>query len=325
MTASLFTTNDSVNDIIFKSSSSEAPLQRIPSAATIDMNVLQSLGDVSFNSKQSFTNTILCMPKSTEGRNQESCTAEETQTQETETTIDLKPPAPLSSSTGTAESESTKFLQSMMMIMAGSKPTKPIASASPSRGDSRKKRDLEEITSSRTWNNLGTHEDINMIDVFCTKQDNSFEQEEEHDDDVPEIKTEPKVVAVPVVQAPKSKPTTPAASKSGRVYYEPRDNDVLLGRGGRTNHHPGNKAYLALKDSMQERYMSAEKSDKTNISQELVDIINNDYKGRFLKLDQVTQRWYEIDNDSARKKCSQSLREVNTPEVRAQKRARYPK
>jgi hypothetical protein len=98
-----------------------------------------------------------------------------------------------------------------------------------------------------------------------------------------------------------------------------------MGRGGRANNHPGNKRYLALKDSIQARYMAADKDEKTVISQELVDTVNKVWKGRFLKLDADTNQWYEVDNNTARKKCSQSLREINTAEKRAEKRAKYAK
>ena len=126
-------------------------------------------------------------------------------------------------------------------------------------------------------------------------------------------------------QPPREPVDNPVAEDaSGKMFVEPSEADVLLGRGGRTNNHPGNKRYLEAKDSMQERYLAADKNGKTPISQELVDIVKG-WGGRFLKLDAPTNRWYEIDNTTARKKCSQTLREVNTPEERAAKRARYAK
>lgn len=102
------------------------------------------------------------------------------------------------------------------------------------------------------------------------------------------------------------------------------DKDVLLGRGGRANNHAGNKRYLAEKDRIQPRYLNATKQEKKDISQELVDIVHA-WGGRFLKEDEAMKRWYEVDEKSARKKASQSLREINTPEQRARKRARYSK
>lgn len=75
---------------------------------------------------------------------------------------------------------------------------------------------------------------------------------------------------------------------------------------------------------MQSRYLAADKNAKTPISQELVDIVKK-WGGRFLKLDADSNQWYEIDNLTARKKASQTLREINTPEERALKRAKYAK
>jgi hypothetical protein len=105
-------------------------------------------------------------------------------------------------------------------------------------------------------------------------------------------------------------------------YCEVTDEDVLLGRGGRSNHHAGNKRYLIEKEKIQPRYLAADKEAKTGISQELVDIVEN-WGGRFLKLDEETDKWYRVKNIVARKKASQTLREMNTEQYRANKRAKY--
>jgi hypothetical protein len=76
---------------------------------------------------------------------------------------------------------------------------------------------------------------------------------------------------------------------------------------------------------LQERYREADKNEKTLISQELVDLVHQ-RGGRFLKLENGTEdSWYEVLNITARKKASQTLREINTPDERAKKRARYAK
>lgn len=111
-------------------------------------------------------------------------------------------------------------------------------------------------------------------------------------------------------------------NNQGRVYLEPCPKDVLLGRGGRSNHHPGNQRYLEEKDMMQQRYLDASKIEKTIIAQELVDRIHA-IGGRFLELDSKNGKWFEATNARCRKKCSQALREINTPEARAAKRAKY--
>ena len=127
------------------------------------------------------------------------------------------------------------------------------------------------------------------------------------------------------------------------------DNDVLLGRGGRTNNHIGNATYRTYKEAIQDEYLRATKDEKTCISNRLVQQIHQE-QGRFLKayepLKDVTGKrkkkrrskrakandatgavefWYEVDLLTARRKASQALREINTPENRAAKRAKYNK
>jgi hypothetical protein len=102
------------------------------------------------------------------------------------------------------------------------------------------------------------------------------------------------------------------------VYIKPTDKDVLLGRGGHAAHHPGNSNYLRAKATIQARYSAATKTEKMGISQELVDIVR-EWGGRFLKRHQLVGKWYEVENEVARKKASQTLRETSTPKVARKK------
>merc|ERR1711959_37680 len=116
-------------------------------------------------------------------------------------------------------------------------------------------------------------------------------------------------------------------SPAARVYVEKNDLDVLMGRGSRTNYHPGNIRYLKETKRIQPRYLKASKVSKTAISQELVDAVHA-WGGRFLQIDDDPRQkklWYEVPRIVARKKASQKLRELNTPEARAKKRAKYQK
>jgi hypothetical protein len=106
-----------------------------------------------------------------------------------------------------------------------------------------------------------------------------------------------------------------------KEYVEPTDIDVLLGRGGRSNHHPGNKRYREEVQNLQGWYLGVEdKNEKTDLSQCLVDYVHS-YEGRFLYKDEVG--WYVVPNIIARRKASQALREDNDAEKRAAKRARF--
>jgi hypothetical protein len=129
-----------------------------------------------------------------------------------------------------------------------------------------------------------------------------------------------------------------------KEFVEPSEHDVLLGRGSRTNIHPGNQRYLVVKDMLKARYIAASNDEKTQISQELVDLVHS-WGGKFLKLDEGSEssitasvsrqannsastvkirgNWYEVLNIVARRKASQSLRDINTPEERAAKRRKY--
>lgn len=109
-----------------------------------------------------------------------------------------------------------------------------------------------------------------------------------------------------------------------KIYVEPLDGDVLLGRGGRSNHHAGNVAYRLEVGKLREWYRTSEKNAKTDLSQLLVDWVLKEQKGRFLKQD-TTQKWYIVTNIVARRKASQALREHMTPEERDAKKKKKTK
>lgn len=113
---------------------------------------------------------------------------------------------------------------------------------------------------------------------------------------------------------------------NGRPYVlNPTDVDILLGRGGKSNHHPGNKRYREEIKNFQLSYQQLQsKEDKTDLSRHVVDHVHG-YKGRFLSLDKDVRpnRWYEVTDIVARRKVSQALREDDDPVKRREKRARY--
>ena len=106
-----------------------------------------------------------------------------------------------------------------------------------------------------------------------------------------------------------------------KTYLEPTEKDVLMGRGGKSNHHPGNMRYRAEIDRLQEQYKKTnDKDEKTNISERLVLGVQS-YGGNFLEKDE--NGWYIIDIVVARRKVSQALREDKDPEKRRAKRQRF--
>ena len=92
------------------------------------------------------------------------------------------------------------------------------------------------------------------------------------------------------------------------------DNDVLSGRGGGTNVHPGNRHFRDLINHHRRAYLKARKNDKPAISRAIVRTIREN-KGAFLKRDEKTGLWFEIGDDAAREKTSQALRQ-RAPEMR---------
>lgn len=91
--------------------------------------------------------------------------------------------------------------------------------------------------------------------------------------------------------------------------------DVLCGRGGESNHHPGNQQYRKLVKAFQPLYIASKRRDKPRIAQCIVYTIRS-YGGRFLKrLDPRSNHFEDVGNTKAREKTSQALRE-GAPELR---------
>uniref|UniRef100_A0A7S4AYR2 DUF6824 domain-containing protein n=1 Tax=Pseudo-nitzschia australis TaxID=44445 RepID=A0A7S4AYR2_9STRA len=96
-----------------------------------------------------------------------------------------------------------------------------------------------------------------------------------------------------------------------------RPNDVLCGRGGETNHHPGNVKYRSLVKVYQKLYLLAKRRDKPKIAQCIVVSVRG-VNGRFLKRMKDSKKisiWIDVGNVKAREKTSQALRE-GAPDLR---------
>jgi len=93
-------------------------------------------------------------------------------------------------------------------------------------------------------------------------------------------------------------------------------NDVLCGRGGETNHHPGNVRYRSLVKAYQKLYLLAKRREKPKIAQCIVVSVRG-VNGRFLKRMKYANKrfWVDVGNVKAREKTSQALRE-GAPDLR---------
>lgn len=103
----------------------------------------------------------------------------------------------------------------------------------------------------------------------------------------------------------KSKPPRRVIDVSRSVEYT--DDDVLLGRGGFTNTHPGNIRFREKALELRQLYESSDKEQKFEISKLLLGSVT-DKGNRFLERGD-DGLWHEVVGDGARKKASQALRE----------------
>ncbi|GAX23136.1 hypothetical protein FisN_33Lh027 [Fistulifera solaris] len=96
-----------------------------------------------------------------------------------------------------------------------------------------------------------------------------------------------------------------------------QEDDVLLGRGGETNHHTGNIQYRLLVKACQPAYLAAKRRDKPRIAAGIVLAVRR-AGGRFLKKEEDDDAgWKDVGNVRAREKTSQALRE-GAPDLRPQ-------
>jgi len=103
-----------------------------------------------------------------------------------------------------------------------------------------------------------------------------------------------------------------------RGIKEPHENDVMYGRGGGTNHHPGNKRYRKMVEDRKLEYVNSKRLDKPLVALEIIRVWRAQLPpGRFLKLDEKTGLWNDVGDKKAREKTSQALRE-KAPMIRKQ-------
>jgi len=97
---------------------------------------------------------------------------------------------------------------------------------------------------------------------------------------------------------------------------EPTDHDVLFGRGGMTNSHPGNRRFRDIIALHRPDYIRAVKMDKPSVARKIVRAIRyGNPPGRFLKKSD-DGLWYDCGDRTAAEKTSQGLRERSNAEKR---------
>ena len=115
---------------------------------------------------------------------------------------------------------------------------------------------------------------------------------------------------------------TPTAINNVKRIRTPHANDVLCGRGGGINSHPGNKNFRNWVRERKEAYnLATSKVAKAGVAREIVQIVRClSPAGRFLMREggntSSSSYWVEIDDNKAMAKTSQALRE-GAPAIRS--------
>lgn len=89
----------------------------------------------------------------------------------------------------------------------------------------------------------------------------------------------------------------------------------LTGRGGRTNHHPGNVRLREIVNKYRFSYNQAKKVDKPQVSRMIVSALRRaNPPSRFLRYNEETKLWEDVGDKRAAEKVSQTLREKDEDE-----------
>ncbi|CAJ1937714.1 unnamed protein product [Cylindrotheca closterium] len=125
----------------------------------------------------------------------------------------------------------------------------------------------------------------------------------------------------------------PVEESAGKDPVEPSSDDVLCGRGGLTNHHPGNKRFRSIVKQYQQEYLRADRGKKASFGHKIYSEIQS-HQGRFLQripkgrsnnnnnknsAASKLKQWYDIGKVRAIAKICQALRE-DAPTIRGGKR-----
>jgi len=119
---------------------------------------------------------------------------------------------------------------------------------------------------------------------------------------------ENQLVASLTTKKTKKKKTKPKRIIDLSCAIEPTDNDILFGRGSKSNKHPGNIRFREKARELGSWYIScSSKEEKYEVSKVLVNFIKGE-NCRFLEKG-PHGLWYKVIGNGARKKASQALRD----------------
>mmetsp|Transcript_24409 Transcript_24409/g.37058 ORF Transcript_24409/g.37058 Transcript_24409/m.37058 type:complete len:491 (-) Transcript_24409:120-1592(-) len=119
-------------------------------------------------------------------------------------------------------------------------------------------------------------------------------------------------------------PAVPADDDMKNPVEVAGENDVLLGRGGATNMHPGNINFRNLVQKYRSAYCTVPKGDKGALARFLCNYVRAK-KGRFLRQESSDKKWYEVGDEKAICKCGQALREGSAEYLKQKNSGGQPK
>lgn len=120
---------------------------------------------------------------------------------------------------------------------------------------------------------------------------------------------------IPTIGTAEISQFTDYSKPSTKPIEAPTESDVLFGRGGMTNNHPGNKRFRDVISLHRPDYVRAIKIEKPNVARRIVAAIRGgNPPGRFLKRNPTDLLWYDVGNRHATEKTSQALREKSQAE-----------
>jgi hypothetical protein len=91
------------------------------------------------------------------------------------------------------------------------------------------------------------------------------------------------------------------------IIPQPKDTDILFGRGKSVVGHPGNTWFREVVDNIMRQYESGTRLEKASMGNLLVDFVKNS-GGRFLKPKDDGDAWEEVDDHTARQKVAHTFR-----------------
>ncbi|CAB9514504.1 Transcriptional regulator [Seminavis robusta] len=171
---------------------------------------------------------------------------------------------------------------------------------------------------------MGEHKDEKKRFILCTSKDdqkaftlmNPVDAAEVTLLFVFEVWLEKELTSRPVIDGNGDMAANIDPKPSSDPVDKPTPHDVLFGRGGMTNSHPGNKRFRDVITLHRPDYIKAIKNDKPNVARRIVRAIRTaSPPGRFLKKGE-DGLWYDVGNKVAAEKASQALREKSNAEKR---------